>query len=92
MLIKLKWPQEYGEEGIHGPLWERGMKDMRESKDIRGKKGGKGMELKVKQILSCFGLHGLMVMRLVTLEFGYYALVWLTQILEDIGRGVKEPT
>ncbi|RDX86698.1 hypothetical protein CR513_31940, partial [Mucuna pruriens] len=30
-------------------------------------------------------------MRLVTLEFSDYALVWWTQVLEDIRSGVREP-
>ncbi|RDX98244.1 hypothetical protein CR513_18854, partial [Mucuna pruriens] len=47
-------------------------------------------ELKVKQILGCFNLHGRMVVRLVTLEFGDYALIWWTQMLEDIRRGIKD--
>ncbi|RDX93074.1 hypothetical protein CR513_24718, partial [Mucuna pruriens] len=34
--------------------------------------------LKVEQILGYFNLHGRMVVRLVTLEFGDYALVWWT--------------
>ncbi|RDX97730.1 hypothetical protein CR513_19483, partial [Mucuna pruriens] len=37
-------------------------------------------EHKVEQILGCFNLHGQMVVRLVTLEFGDYALVWWTQM------------
>ncbi|RDY13805.1 hypothetical protein CR513_01222, partial [Mucuna pruriens] len=32
-------------------------------------------ELKVEQMLSCFDMHGRMIVRLVTLNFGDYALV-----------------
>ncbi|RDY00239.1 hypothetical protein CR513_16596, partial [Mucuna pruriens] len=32
-----------------------------------------------------------MVVGIVTLEFGDYALVWWTQMLEDIRRGIKDP-
>ncbi|RDY03257.1 hypothetical protein CR513_13175, partial [Mucuna pruriens] len=48
-------------------------------------------ELKVEQILGCFNLHGRRVVRLVTLEFSDYVLVWWTQVLEDIRRGEKDP-
>ncbi|RDY11899.1 hypothetical protein CR513_03378, partial [Mucuna pruriens] len=37
-------------------------------------------ELKVEKIL----------VRLVTLEFGDYVLVWWTQMLEDVRRGIRD--
>ncbi|RDY13205.1 Retrovirus-related Pol polyprotein from transposon 17.6, partial [Mucuna pruriens] len=48
-------------------------------------------ELKVEQILGCFDLHGRVIVRLVTLEFGKYALPWWTQMLDDIRRRVRDP-
>ncbi|RDX90011.1 hypothetical protein CR513_28167, partial [Mucuna pruriens] len=49
-------------------------------------------ELKVEQILNCFNLHGRKVVRLITLEFGDYVLVWWTQFLDDLKRcGVRDP-
>ncbi|RDX83284.1 hypothetical protein CR513_35810, partial [Mucuna pruriens] len=48
-------------------------------------------ELKVEQILGCFDYIGRMMVRLVTLEFSEYALVWWNQVLEDVRRGRRNP-
>ncbi|RDX91636.1 hypothetical protein CR513_26358, partial [Mucuna pruriens] len=48
-------------------------------------------KLKYEQTLGCFNLYRRVVVRLITLEFGDYALVWWTQMFEDIRRGIKDP-
>ncbi|RDX73320.1 hypothetical protein CR513_47094, partial [Mucuna pruriens] len=48
-------------------------------------------ELKVEQILNYFNLHGRMVVRIVTLKFGDYVLVWWMQFLDNLkSHRVKE--
>ncbi|RDX77468.1 hypothetical protein CR513_42404, partial [Mucuna pruriens] len=91
----------------HDLLLVIGMRDMEGWREIKGKKGGRGMkeeernlerrnwiclnveslpflaiELKVNQILSCFNLQGQRVVRLVTLEFGEYALDIRSRVIE----------
>ncbi|RDX83914.1 hypothetical protein CR513_35122, partial [Mucuna pruriens] len=39
----------------------------------------------------CFGYHERMKVRLVTLEFTNYALMWWNQVLGDIRRMRREP-
>ncbi|RDX85653.1 hypothetical protein CR513_33134, partial [Mucuna pruriens] len=62
------------------PYGRGGVKDLGELREIDVSKGRKNMpkmyvdwELKIEQILGYFDLHGRMVVRLVTLEFGDYA-------------------
>ncbi|RDY04986.1 hypothetical protein CR513_11216, partial [Mucuna pruriens] len=59
----------------------------RERHDRRGKETRRE-ELDM-EILSCFDLHGRVVVRLVTLEFGDYALVWWIQMLEGMSGDLK---
>ncbi|RDY01828.1 hypothetical protein CR513_14793, partial [Mucuna pruriens] len=48
-------------------------------------------ELKVDQIVSSVFLHGRKVVRLATLEFCGYALVWWNQVLEEIMSDKRGP-
>ncbi|RDX88679.1 hypothetical protein CR513_29698, partial [Mucuna pruriens] len=48
-------------------------------------------ELMVDQIVSSFDLHGHKVVRLVTLKFCGYALVWWSQVLEEIRIDKRGP-
>ncbi|RDY03943.1 hypothetical protein CR513_12405, partial [Mucuna pruriens] len=71
---------------------QEGRKKRKTWEKRRGTKGGRARhKLKVEQVVGCINLHGRKVVRLVTLEFGDYALVWWTEVLEDIRRGVRDP-
>ncbi|RDY08617.1 hypothetical protein CR513_07132, partial [Mucuna pruriens] len=48
-------------------------------------------ELMVDKILSPFDLHGRKLVRLVTLEFYRYAMVWWNQVLEEIRSDKRGP-
>ncbi|RDX72592.1 hypothetical protein CR513_47898, partial [Mucuna pruriens] len=48
-------------------------------------------ELKVDQIFECFDYRERIKVRLVTLEFNRYALVWWNQVLEDIRSARRDP-
>ncbi|RDX97896.1 hypothetical protein CR513_19271, partial [Mucuna pruriens] len=55
-------------------------------------RGGAGLESGKPEVLNCFNLHGRKVVRLITLEFGDYALIWWTQFLDNMKRhGVRDP-
>ncbi|RDX73947.1 hypothetical protein CR513_46359, partial [Mucuna pruriens] len=66
---------------------ERNRKD--ERRERHGRRGKEPMEEELD--MSKCKIPPFMVVRLVTLEFGDYALVWWTQVLEDIRRGEKYP-
>ncbi|RDX94944.1 hypothetical protein CR513_22604, partial [Mucuna pruriens] len=48
-------------------------------------------ELKVEQMITSFGIQGQIGVRLVTLVFGDYSLIWWTSMLDDIRRGIIKP-
>ncbi|RDY09302.1 hypothetical protein CR513_06328, partial [Mucuna pruriens] len=48
-------------------------------------------ELKVEHMITNFGIQGQRGVRLVTIVFGDYALIWWTSMSDDIRRGIIEP-
>ncbi|RDX72967.1 hypothetical protein CR513_47482, partial [Mucuna pruriens] len=78
--------------GVHVPLGKRGMRGMSDKRDIREKRGVKGLiEEKrirgmIKQVITSFDIQDRKRVRLITLPFGDYSLIWWTFMMDDIRK------